>query len=81
MAEFTLEPDQPTADRPERRAPPRMVATGLAPTAEMPHARGKGKEECLGPMPPVKPVGSRCSWARRGQGLGWLSMCTRSPTR
>ncbi len=44
MAEFTLEPDEPTADRPERRAPPRMVSTGLAPTADLPHARGKGKE-------------------------------------
>ena len=35
-----MEPDAIEPDRPERRTPPRPVATGLAPTAEVPTARG-----------------------------------------
>jgi hypothetical protein len=42
--DFTLEPADVEPDRPERHTPPRMVSTGLAPTTEVPTARGKAKE-------------------------------------
>jgi hypothetical protein len=39
MADFTLEPDALEPARPERRAPVRLVGTGLAPMAEVPRLR------------------------------------------
>lgn len=44
MTDFTLEPE-----RPERRTPPRMVSTGLAPTAELPKVRGKDHPPAYAP--------------------------------
>jgi hypothetical protein len=38
MTDFTLEPDEIEPERPERHRPVRLVATGLAPTAEPPRA-------------------------------------------
>ena len=44
MADFTLEPDAIEPARPERRTPPRQVATGVAPTSDVPPVRGKAKD-------------------------------------
>jgi hypothetical protein len=46
MSDFLLEPDAiEEPDRPERRSPPRLVATGLAPTAETPVPRASKKPD------------------------------------
>jgi hypothetical protein len=42
VADFTLEPDEPDLPRTPQRV--RMVSTGLAPTQDVPLARGKGKD-------------------------------------
>jgi hypothetical protein len=44
MAEFTLEPDDGTADAAPRSA--RLVSSGLAPTAPVPTARTKDDPPC-----------------------------------
>jgi hypothetical protein len=44
MPDFFLEPDEIEPARPEHRTPPRLVSTGLAPTAEVPTVRAKGKD-------------------------------------
>jgi hypothetical protein len=50
LTDFLLEPDQiEEPDRPERRSPPRLVATGLAPTAEAPVPRASKRPDA----PPV----------------------------
>ena len=50
MPDFMLEPDAiEEPERPERRSPPRLVATGLAPTAEAPVPRVSKKPDA----PPV----------------------------
>ena len=50
MTNFTLEPDELDPPGPECRTPARMVSTGLAPTAEVPLTRGRGK----GPHPSLR---------------------------
>jgi hypothetical protein len=42
--DFTLEPDEPDLDRPERAPPVWMVATGLAPTSALPAKATKGTD-------------------------------------
>ena len=52
MTDFTLEPDELDPDRPVRRSG-RLVASGLAPTAEVPPPRGRTTEPvpAYGPCP------------------------------
>ena len=50
MAEFLLEPDEVEPERPERHRPVRLVASGLADTAEVPpQRRGPEPESCYAP--------------------------------
>ena len=58
--DFLLEPDDlEEPDRPERRRPPRIVSTGLAPTAEVP-TMTRGTPD----LPPAYPALSRLWRAR-----------------
>jgi hypothetical protein len=47
MSDFTLAPDEPADDRPERTRPVRLVGTGLAPTAAVPAQAHKGVSPAL----------------------------------
>ena len=50
MPDFTLEPTEIEPERHERRHPPRLVSTGIAPTAEVPKGRaGKEAQACYNP--------------------------------
>jgi len=49
MASFTLEPDELEPERPDRRRPVRLVATGLADTAEVPRSTRAAPAPCSAP--------------------------------
>jgi hypothetical protein len=49
MPDFFLEPSDIEPERPERRTPPRMVSTGLHPTADAPKARGTDPQPAYAP--------------------------------
>ena len=49
MADFLLEPDELEPERPERRRPVRLVASGLADTAEVPRSTRAEPEPCYAP--------------------------------
>ena len=50
MAGFFLEPDELEPERPVHTKPPRLVSTGIAPTAEVPKGRpGKETPPCYTP--------------------------------
>jgi hypothetical protein len=49
MADFLLEPDELEPERPDRRRPVRLVASGLADTAEVPRAPRAEPAPCSAP--------------------------------
>ena len=49
MPDFFLEPDELEPERPERHRPVRLVASGLADTAEVPRSTRAEPEPCYAP--------------------------------